>query len=579
MAEGISEWFVSADQKPECDLCKIEIPYRSAKCLDCHLFICDRCSRNHKTLSTTKHHRIIQDVERNIHQNLAISTRICKSHPDIEIENYCSTCKTFICVVCVKGHHKKHNWSSIHDAAYKERENLKNFLQVCEERISDMNTKLENIDFEQNRSETIKHENARRMEARKIELIADIEEAYERYLDHFDSKQKENVNKLKSASQRVKPNFEELKTLYKENRDICEKGSDIEIIMAKEFIEENRHLLKPPEHAGTQIRHQYFIEGRKTNKVGMINASEFGVEVTLLSEIDAKLLIKFPGGRREDVIENICPLNDNYRVLISKRDSYDNIIVSAADKDKLSTWPMTLDFYVSDAVMISLNTIIAISAEYPGKIYKLGKDKTRVKKVQFIDSPCAQPIGICKSKDGNILVSFIDFIDANRFTPDGKSSRFVSRITTKAETINVYEFDDEGKRLFVAPTSVAENTNMDMCVINKTSDNRGHLVILDYTGRLKVKYRGRRQDAEFYPAVVKCNHVGHVILSERHYKTVHILDSEGTFLQYLLTEKSFPETPFSLAIDNSGAVWVGCLNSQIYLVKYLEETKIDLKGK
>jgi hypothetical protein len=72
-------------------------------------------------------------------------------------------------------------------------------------------------------------------------------------------------------------------------------------------------------------------------------------------------------------------------------------------------------------------------------------------------------------------------------------------VTLTGDVIHEYECQEDSKaRLFTLPLSVKQNGNSDICVVNRTSDTRGHVVILSYSGRMRSVYYGENLDKDFF---------------------------------------------------------------------------------
>ncbi|KAJ8299240.1 hypothetical protein KUTeg_023300 [Tegillarca granosa] len=170
------------------------------------------------------------------------------------------------------------------------------------------------------------------------------------------------------------------------------------------------------------------------------------------------------------------------------------------------------------------------------------------------------PVCLCLSSDGHILVTMYD---QSSYDVNKTSKSLVTRMTTTGQILTTYEYDND-KRLFILPFGIDENTNKDICVVNRTTDISGHVVILNASGRLKCTYKGQGGEM-FDPVRVKCDKFGHIILSDLN-KKIHILNKNGQLIKYLMTEKDLQDVPGPLVIDTNNLLWVGCFESRVYIV-------------
>ena len=90
----------------------------------------------------------------------------------------------------------------------------------------------------------------------------------------------------------------------------------------------------------------------------------------------------------------------------------------------------------------------------------------------------------------DILVSLED--DGDRYKLKTSSRRLVQRMTMSGKVLHTYEFQEDGvTRFLTAPGRTTENGNSDVCVINRTSDDTGELIVLHRDGRVRTTYHGQ----------------------------------------------------------------------------------------
>lgn len=162
------------------------------------------------------------------------------------------------------------------------------------------------------------------------------------------------------------------------------------------------------------------------------------------------------------------------------------------------------------------------------------------------------PVGICKSKEGELLVTLSD-IETETYQPDSHSRRLVRHVTMSGVVIREYEYHEDGHtRLFTLPVRIKQNGNTDICVLNWTSDDSSELVILSSSGCLKSVYKGLNKCSL---TDVVCDAYFNILVSDMEYSQIHILSADGKFLKYLLKENEVYR-PFSLSMYDS-TLWVG----------------------
>jgi hypothetical protein len=102
------------------------------------------------------------------------------------------------------------------------------------------------------------------------------------------------------------------------------------------------------------------------------------------------------------------------------------------------------------------------------------------------------PVGICATAKGKFLVTAMDAtaFSKNLFTDRQPKKSVVILLSESGKTKKVYQYEDDGKtKLFLYPYRVAENTNGDICVIDRTALDSGQLCVLSPSGTLRYRYR------------------------------------------------------------------------------------------
>ncbi|XP_061185005.1 uncharacterized protein LOC133193021 [Saccostrea echinata] len=133
------------------------------------------------------------------------------------------------------------------------------------------------------------------------------------------------------------------------------------------------------------------------------------------------------------------------------------------------------------------------------------------------------PLGICQPVDSGLLVTWIDK-ESDVYKLESHSRRLVRHITVTGEVINEYE--DGQPRLFTFPYRVTQNSNSDICVLNRTSDTTGDLVIMSPSGRVKFVYCGKDLTKNFRSTDVVCDSLCNFLVTDLNNK-IHLLSPDG----------------------------------------------------
>ena len=162
-----------------------------------------------------------------------------------------------------------------------------------------------------------------------------------------------------------------------------------------------------------------------------------------------------------------------------------------------------------------------------------------------------EPWGLCCLHSGNVAVTFYQ----------------VGRVVTYSRSGKMIQELD--KTLFRHPNRVAQNkVNNDLCICDAGSEK---IVALDASYHLRYQYTGQGNTVTTFSPMDLCTDgAGHVLITDWNNHSVHILDKDGGFLQYLLTGEQGLRVPVSIDVDTEGNAWVGEQFGEVKVVKYLQ---------
>ncbi|XP_061178367.1 uncharacterized protein LOC133187009 [Saccostrea echinata] len=165
----------------------------------------------------------------------------------------------------------------------------------------------------------------------------------------------------------------------------------------------------------------------------------------------------------------------------------------------------------------------------------------------------------------NLSVSGL--LKSDHFELELHSRRLVRHITVTCDVIHEYEYQEDGQtRLFTLPRSVTQNSNSDICVVNRTNSTVGELVIMCTSGRVKYVYRGQNLTEDFWPGNAVWDSLCNILVPDLNDKQIHLLSPVGEFLKYLLTENEV-NCPTRLSLYKS-TLWVGNMEGLVKVFQY-----------
>ena len=125
-------------------------------------------------------------------------------------------------------------------------------------------------------------------------------------------------------------------------------------------------------------------------------------------------------------------------------------------------------------------------------------------------------------------------------------------------------------KIVYTPSGIAVNGITDdanLCVINKTSENSGQLVILPLSGPCKsTVYRGHDLRKTFNPTDVDCNPNSDIIVNDVISSTIHLLNPDGKFMRTILSESQIYR-PLAMSLNES-VLWIGDQKGLVKVFQY-----------
>ncbi|XP_061185001.1 uncharacterized protein LOC133193016 [Saccostrea echinata] len=471
--------------------------------------------------------------------------KMCVYH-GLRIDIICEDCDEFICSKCAKTDHRDHEWNTLSTAATKWRRDLLTLLTKIKEED------LPGID------EKISKQITENKELCDSE-IKKVEKHYDEMMARMTEIKKRNEKSLKDNLVRKNDQLNHVKSELEKKR----KG----IVHTVEFMEENN---------STMSDYSLIYNIREMTKM----LSELEAHVT-----NCEYSVRYIRGEIND---------DLFESLVGKTLDLDDIGVTQINAFQYGSQIIQLLGTLSEDQCY----INELNSKYIEKVNQQGikEPKIRIKPngmsvadngdVYFSDddnysigylSPSGSvstvistdpllPMGMCQSLDSGLLVTLRDNV-SDIYELESRSRRLVRHITLTGDVVHEYEYQEDGQtRLFTLPDRVTQNNNGDICVVNHTNLITGELVIMPPSGRMKSVYRGQNVTKNFDPADVVCDSLCNILVTVISNKQIHLLNSEGEFLKFLLTDNEVT-SPYALSLYNS-TLWVGYWKGFVKVFEY-----------
>ncbi|XP_061179500.1 uncharacterized protein LOC133188133 [Saccostrea echinata] len=463
--------------------------------------------------------------------------KMCKSH-GLPIDLLCEDCEKFICSDCAKTDHRDHDWKTISTAAIQRRKDLPHFFKrIKEEDLHQIDEKIEKMSKQITENKELCDSEIKDLQKHFDEImarLAEIKKRQERELRNNLIKKNDQLNYVKSE-------LEEKKREIIDTVDFMEKHYSI--MSDPRLIDNHRELTKmlcELQVHMTNCEHSVrFIRGEIKDDL-----LEFLVGKTLdLNDINVtqKNLFHY-GDKAIPMLETYS--EDRCYIKVYESKYTEKVNQQGTKEHEFSIIPHDMcvtdngDVYFTDVIEKSISCLSPTGSVS-----------------EVIGTVPLEPEGICKSVDGGLLVTLTDNV-SDLYKLDSHSRRLVRHITVTGDVIHEYEYQEDGQtRLFTWPYRVTQNSNSDICVVNRTSNTTGDLVIMSPSGRMKSVYRGQNLTKNFFPTDVVCDSLCNILVTDPHNNQIRLLSPQGEFLNFLLIEDEV-NTPLSLSLYKS-TLWVG----------------------
>ncbi|XP_062569761.1 uncharacterized protein LOC134231806 [Saccostrea cucullata] len=477
---------------------------------------------------------------------------MCKNH-NLPIDVICEDCDELICGECAKTDHRKHEWKTIPTAAMLRRRDLIKFLRkIKEDDLPGIDEKIEKTSKQITENKELCDTEIKKLQKHYDEIVTRLSEI-----------RKNNEQKLR---ENLRKSNEKLDVA---NSELSKKRKEIAEIV--KFMEKNKN---------TMSDYGFIDNHRELTK--LLSALEVDMKNSTPS-------VRYTKGEVSDAI----PEN-----LIGKFFDINDISLTETNSFKYGEKPVTLLMALCEDQCYKQH----FESDYIEQINKEGEEKQVYKRtyspvdmcvtdtgeVYFTDgksikksmlclSPSGsvstvvfadplEPLGICQSVDGGLLVTLRDN-ESDLYKLESHSRRLVRHITVTGDVIHEYEYQEDGHtRLFTLPFRVTQNSNRDICVVNRTSPTAGEVLIMSTSGRMKSVYRGQNLTGDFMPGNVVCDSFRNILVPDINDTKIHLLGPDGEFLKFLLTENEVIH-PTRLSLYKS-TLWVGYWEGIVKVFQY-----------
>ncbi|KAJ8298524.1 hypothetical protein KUTeg_025055 [Tegillarca granosa] len=569
----------------KCEVCDRGVDARFY-CQECTQEMCKDCQKSHLRMVMAKNHTIIRiatDKDTSVHQQESCKIP-CQTHPKETVQMYCLTCTLPICHTCIaEKTHTNHDLDKLVNIAEKYKKYLAQFISKTKQDISDHQTSLQSIqnniqDYTEHADKTISDINKQReqikSEADKVadDMIREVE--HRKFKDVTTMKEKgDKIKKFISDDKELLGPCEEK---VHSDTDTCVKDFKTVLSYKKNKTTFSVTPLRPPIFVRNDVHGLQDIFGTlkdQTEKIRVVGGLKYNPYGEPIQKLDYKIApvgtsvnigtVPTPAGTSvdisTDVISNIkLGINGTSVCAVSDKESWcgsgfgvgkDLVLIQTNGTIKKK---VNLDNSLYDITVTSSGDVIF--TEWKGHtIRKYSSDKVTI--VANNLSPY-QTQGLCVTSEQDILVCLYN-----------EKNDKVVRMSLNGQIKQTIQYNKQNKPLFSDPKLVTENINGDICVV----DDYRTVVVVNKDGQFSLKYpeSGKSTHTIGDCSGIACDKLGYILISDYVNSQVHQIDSDGKFVQFVLTEQHGIEKPLGLSIDNKGQLWVCYKNgTEVRVYKY-----------
>ncbi|XP_071162325.1 uncharacterized protein [Mytilus edulis] len=527
------------------------------KCMDCSILMCGYCTDNvHSKFKNANDHKIISLRDVGKHREEMDFTNIkCPEHTGQFSCFYCSKCEILVCPTCVTKVHKKHHLIEISDAY-----NIKvNILKKGQSKMQKSNYKINAKKDQLNKlvsAENIKYNKEKRNIRSHEETV---KEQVEQYF-------KELKNKLEQSHETVLTSVKSdlnaisLFTTQKEDK-ITEVQNCIDLSNASEFFKEVKKMEKFTETQEPRTRPSY--TSSPTFVPGNLNQSHIGSlqdDGNLSAEINISLVINNKYQTELEAIACISPcLDQSIWISSGIHEMLQRVKPEGTNLKVMSEFNIKV---CGMAVTPSNQLLLCVFGE--ARLQHISSSGELTDSVY--DVTPLLPIAIHVISDNKLIVGAYN-IKLKRSA--------VIIMNKKGDKETVYEHDKHNQPLFNNARYITTTCNRNIHVVDMISDDiRGKVVILEQEGHTINQYTGHptiNKSEPFKPVDIVTTPSDNVVVIDAFTRILHILNDNGHLISYFNTKDIGIVFPYSLAINTTGQLYIGCTN---YVGSQTKEAKL-----
>ncbi|XP_063426795.1 uncharacterized protein LOC134710369 [Mytilus trossulus] len=531
------------------------------KCLLCDFLLCTKCQKLHKKVKSTDQHTII-DIK-----DIAAYQQEAKDQPDIinipcSVHNgqncclFCKTCEEGICPSCILTAHNKHNMIGLSEGYNLTMKAVKTFHAEIKENILQtekglsklsLNESSEESRYESERQKILDREKALKNEVEKHtqNLLIDLD----RQMDYL----RKSVHNEENRSKKIKKDLvirgENLSRSFSQHNaneifDIFKQEVALRAVGKQKLEPVNTKFKGLPQ----------YIPGKQPiliSQHGELNEctddkEQEKWEFQVVQQFKTKL------GLVENLVcceDGTLWINHFFAKKLQKIQLKKGSVPVHVIKKLKTNLIFNMALLPTGDLLISLmESVLQILSHTTGELNQSA----------YNFSPL-QTIAVHVTKANQIIVGVRE--KGEPFLVKGPRQVVVTDMDGRRE--KVYHLDNDGQTMFTVPARITSHNDNNIFVLDRlNTDMDGRIVAIHKTNGIRWVYSGHQHISKqhnFRPSDLLATSSDILIVTDMDIHMIHFLNNAGQCMHYLSTKDQLGiELPFSLDIDNTGILYIGC---------------------
>lgn len=519
----------------------------------------------------------------------------CEVHQTRKVAMYCEDCECSVCLACIAGDHAKHVFKEIPDMIQSKAVELSKILALFqEEALPVLTEKLRNVRTERKYYQDRCSECVAGVRAHGQMVKEHVNWVIDEHIEELKNQEKGEMDCFTKTESRLTERLSNINDFLTRGQELL-KSQDAGLVS---FVTEAKQQLNIKEDFGpTESGNLPEIDPSQIDRLLLQKLFGHMISGTVLGSIDNKAQ-----SEREEGNQNSRDSTDYEaqfeRDEVNKSNSYDDHISDVeigsdfVEPNQCIRQTQELRHFSNRAVKIATTfphpkravNVCALSGKQAwvsgdGYLELLTCDGEIEKSVPvnfFI-------YGMTLTKKGEVLFGkggqikkmtgsgkFVDFAKTSPFDVygivatgdqilacmyDGIHVGKVEKLSYKGKVLQTIQFDRNKRPLFGMPIYITQIDCGDIWVSDR---NNNCVVVLTAEGELKFRYRGPDLEKPFKPKYLSSDRVGHVLINDIATHNIHLVDLDGYFVQFLLTQDHGFDGRWALAQEKDNFIWMAC---------------------